>query len=557
MFNFTTKVQPLFFYYTIDAKEQRKLDNFLLFLEDSGVSEILNSIRNTSRSKGGRTTYNPCDLFATVLYGFAFGKGSLRDIESSCKYDLRYMYLMNYEQPSFKTIANFINTYILPYHEILFYKLMTHMLWVMDVELEDVFIDGTKIEADANKYKFVWKPTTYHLRLCDKVRNLLKEVDLDRGIPEEGIFETKVIATKLNEFHKLIENCPEEDLKKRRKQYSELTKYLEKSIEYTEKELICGPDRNSYYKTDHDATAMTLKTDYYSGLGSSMHAAYNVQVIVDKGIAVAYYVSQARTDITEFIQAVDKIHEHYGIYPARICADAGYGSLENYQYLDEKNIENYVKHQSWQGNVSGKRPTRYRLQDDGSIICLSGRTGKQVQLKNRHIKKEGNKFYEIKGCCSCQFNDYCKQWQTVKDEDFKIFEFNPKMTGYIQQAEGNLLSVKGIEMRVNRSIQAEGTFGVIKQDMGYTRFRRTSIDKVKMEFALTLLGYNIRKLFRYFDGKWKSGYWQAPDDIKPEKFKKPSAKRLSNRIKKRKKKSKNEEAKSSYKHKKGAVKTSS
>ena len=87
-------------------------------------------------------------------------------------------------------------------------------------------------------------------------------------------------------------------------------------------------------------------------------------------------------------------------------------------------------------------------------------------------------------------------------------------------------------MRVNRSIEVEGAFGVIKEDMRYTRFRRTKFERVSTEFMLTVLGYDIRKLFRYFDGKWKSGYWQAPKDIKPEKFKKPSAKRLSNRVKK-------------------------
>ena len=557
MFNFTTRTSRLFYYYALDVKEVEKLDKFLQFLEKSGVSEILNSVKVNDQSKGnnqsagGRATYNPCHLFATIIYGFAFGKGTLREIEASCKFDLRYMYLMDYQQPAFKTFGNFINAYILPNYEKLFYKLMTHMFHVMQVTMEDVFIDGTKIEADANKYKFVWKPTTYHLRLSDKIRDLLKEVGLDRGLPEKGIIEVKMVASKLTEFHRMVESCPEPDLKKRRKQYAEFQKYLEKSIEYTEKENICGPDRNSYYKTDHDATAMTLKTDYYSGLGSNMHAAYNIQIVVANGMVAAYYVSQARTDITELIPALDKIHEYYGFYPTRVCADAGYGSLINYKFLKQNNIENYVKHQSWEGNVTGKRPIRYILQDDGSIICLSGKIGSQVQLKDRHAKKAGNVFYRVEGCSDCAFSDYCKQWQNIKDEDFKIFEINPEMVRYRQQAEENLLSVKGIEMRVNRSIQAEGAFGVVKQDMGYTRFRRTSIDRVRMEFALTILGYNIRKLFKFFNGKWKSSNWKAPDDIEPEKFKKPSAKRLSNKVKKKKQKSKNQEAKKSYKYKKG------
>ena len=137
-----------------------------------------------------------------------------------------------------------------------------------------------------------------------------------------------------------------------------------------------------------------------------------------------------------------------------------------------------------------------------------------------------------------------------KDEDFKIFEVVIKLQKYIQQAEENLLSVEGIEMRVNRSSQVEGAFGVIKQDFQYERFRRRSLNKVSCEFMLVCLGYNIRKLFRYYSGEAKFNYWVAPDGLKPETFKKPSAKRLSKKASKVKNKSINEEAKSSYKYSK-------
>ena len=126
---------------------------------------------------------------------------------------------------------------------------------------------------------------------------------------------------------------------------------------------------------------------------------------------------------------------------------------------------------------------------------------------------------------------------------------NEELTFYRQEAFENLLSVKGIEMRVNRSAQVEGTYGVIKEDMDYTRLRRTTMEKVETEFMLTFLGYNIRKLFRFFEEKTKLNYWIAPDNLKPETKKKPSAKRLSKRASKKKKKSVNDKAKD-YKYKK-------
>lgn len=121
-----------------------------------------------------------------------------------------------------------------------------------------------------------------------------------------------------------------------------------------------------------------------------------------------------------------------------------------------------------------------------------------------------------------------------KSEDFKIFEVDPTLQAYIQESESNLLSVEGIEMRVNRSIQVEGAFGIIKQDLAYERFRRRSLKKTSAEFMLVCLGFNIRKLFRHFSGKPITTKWVVPKGTKPEEKKKPSAKRLCNRVNRKK-----------------------
>lgn len=533
-----------------DVEERTKLLEFLHFLDDSEVAEILEKAKPIDKPLGGRPEINRFDLFATILYGFAFGSGTLRDLEDACKFDLRYIYLMRGEQPSYVVFGNYINNYILPNMEQIFSKLMNRIAIVCHLDFNDVFIDGTKIEADANKYKFVWKPTTYHLRLCDNVRELLSKYDLERGIPEKGIIPSSTIAQELVLLAEKVAQSPENEKADHLKQYSLLEGYLIKALDYEEKEEICGPDRNSYYKTDHDATAMTLKSDYYSGLGSNMHAAYNAQISVCKGFVCSYHVSQNRNDIKEMIPTLDQFNRIYGKYPENVCADSGYGSLDNYIYLNSHIIGNYVKHQSWEGNVSGKNPSAYRLNEDNTITCLNGKTGVITEIPGRHPKNKGAVFYKITGCRKCEFSKYCKRWQKRKSENFKVFEVDTKLRRYIQQAEENLLSVKGIEIRVNRSCQNEGSYGVLKQDMHYIRFRRTSLPKVTVEYMLTFMGYNIRKLFRHFGGNLKMSYWTAPKDLKPEKFKKPSAKRLVKRVSKKKKKTDNQKAKSSYKYKK-------
>ena len=538
MLNFTTRKTFLIPSFELDKKEMEKMDRFLLVLQKSDVSKLFPVKDEKDFEKGGRPSYSDYDLLATILYGFAFGSETLRDLETSCKYDLRYFYLMQQERPKHTVFGDFINDFILPNRKQIFKRISKAIVSELSISLDECFIDGSKFEADANKYKFVWKPTTYHNNLSDKIRKLLNDVGLSRGVPKKGFFSSKLIAEKISEFSLM------KDMGKYyEERYSDLCSYLIKTLEYEEKERICGEDRYSYYKTDHDATAMTLKADYYSGLGSNMHAAYNSQLLVSKGIICAYYVSHSRNDAEDFIPVLKAFHYNFGEYPSRVCADAGYGSLENYRFLNKHDIGNYVKHSSFQGNVSGNNPDRYFLNEDGTIRCLNGFIGKKTDLPGRHPKKAGALFYRIDGCHDCPFRLYCKRFMNNKDEDYRIFEIQEELTLFKQEAFENLLTPKGIEMRVNRSCQVEGAFGVIKEDMNYTRLRRTSMEKVETEFMLTYLGYNIRKLFRHFEGKAKLDYWKAPENLKPERKKKPSAKRLSKKASKKKKKSVNEKAK--------------
>lgn len=292
-------------------------------------------------------------------------------------------------------------------------------------------------------------------------------------------------------------------------------------------EKICGPNRKSYYKTEHDATAMVLKADYYAGLGTNMHAAYNTQILVIKGFVFSYYVSQSRSDIDDFVPILEEFKQYYGCFPKNACADSGYGSLKNYEYLASHHIGNYVKYFSWEGNVSGSYPDCYRLNNDDTITCLNGTVGNKAEIEGRHPKKAKSIFYKIEGCDKCDFKMYCMKYNKNVDCNYKIFEVVPQLIKYKQEAEANLLSVKGIEIRVNRSVQVEGVFGNEKQNRGYTRIRRRGLKKVSTEEMLVLLGLNIRKLFKFYETKSLPKFWEAPKELRPQEFKKPSAKKLS------------------------------
>lgn len=521
---FTTKQLGLFSSYQLNKKEEEKLNKFLMFLEDSGVGELIHQECYKDHSKGGRPPYNYYNLFAASIYAFSKHPGTLRKIEESFKYDVRFMYLMGNENPSYAKIGEFLNNLFVKFHHKIYSLLVGQFIKETGINVDDCFLDGTKIEANANKYKFVWKPTTFHKKLDENIKNLLNKyfainkMELLKSI-EVAEYITKLGNLSLDKFGK--------------KDYKQLEKYLIKLLEYEEKEEICGPDRNSYFKTDKDATAMVLKEDYYSGVGSNMHAAYNIQIIVSKGIALTYYVGQERSDFYAFIPVIEQFHIDYGFYPKNLCADAGYGSWKNYVYMAKHDIGNYVKFQDWEQLRKGNAIDLYSFNDKEELVCLNGKTATRCSEYNgRHPKQHGY-LYVIENCKRCRYQKACKEGVKDKKAIFRCFDVSYEFWKGKTVARENLLTGKGIEMRVNRSSQVEGVFGIIKQDMQYDRFRRRGLDKVHVEMCLTLVGHLLRKLFAFYDGKAKFDYWIAPPDLSDEMMPEVDAKTFKKTVHKK------------------------
>lgn len=513
--------------FDLDVKETQLFERFLQYLEDSGVGAVIEKHVKNDTNSGGRPNVNYYNLFAVILYGFANGNATLRDLADACGHDIRYIWIMEQVRPSYTTICNYINNVIVPNEDELFGLLVKQLVKEMKIELDDAFVDGSKFEANANKYKFVWKPETFHQRISKTFFELLEKVKICQTYSKEVMVKSKTVFSSICELEKKKDEI---DLVQFEKTKKALNAILSKVLEYEEKERICGDGRRSYFKTDHDATAMCLKQDYYSGLGSNMHAAYNVQILVIKGLILAYYVSQSRTDCSDFISVLRNFFKHFSKYPKNVCADAGYGNLENYLFLNENGIGNYVKNISWEGNVNGRYPDCYYLNEDNTITCLNGRIGVETDIPGRHPKKANAVFFKITGCSDCGFKDYCMRY-LKKDfhADFKVFEVVKQMAQLKQEAQQNLLSPKGIELRVNRSIQVEGAFGIEKYDQGYNRIRRRGLKNVSTEMMLYFFGLNLRKLMNYYTKGSSLTYWIAPPSLTAQELKKPSAKKLSKR----------------------------
>ena len=263
--------------------ERKKIDGFLDLLSASGVAGVL-SPRDGKAVRPGHPECDPCRMFAAVLLAFAIDGGRLRGIESRCRFDMRFAYFMPRDTPSHATFCRFLNRCVLPNAERIFSLVTSEICRKMGIDpCSEVFVDGTKLEANANKYKFVWKPEAKMRKLLRKAEETCARFGVHPGKAHSGYVGERSELSSLMERRLEESGTAPSTLRRGRgirntklaSAYMDCLAWLEKMACYQEQCNICGTGRRSYYKTDHDATAMCLKEDYYSGLGSSMHAGYN------------------------------------------------------------------------------------------------------------------------------------------------------------------------------------------------------------------------------------------------------------------------------------------
>ena len=474
--------------------------------------EINKYLKKLPEQRTGRIRYNPVDMLKTVLFAFADkGYCSLRELEDNCKVNIRYMYLMNWKTPSYRTFGYFINEVLSDSIEEIFLDINQTIFKKEKVDLAHIYIDGTKLEANANKYSWVWKKATEksRYRLFGKITALLDEMNEElcwSGLHIETNTEyvpehlTEILASyaKVNQLdensfvqgrgkHKTIQQ----------RRYEQLQTYLNKLEEYREKLTICGEERNSYSKTDHSATFMRLKTDYMGN--DQLLPAYNIQIgVADEYIAVAD-VNHYRSDMDCFVPLMEKFHGLYGFYPEYPVADAGYGSYNNYLYCEQHGMKKYMKFTMYDKETKDKRyrenPYRaenFRIDSDGIMRCPNGKAFLFRYRKNVKGNKYGRQeeIYECEDCTGCPYADECKK--TDKNRSVRI---NEELTGMHREVLDNLESIHGALLRMNRSIQAEGTFGILKYDRNYKRIVRRGINSVKLEVFLVSIGHNLYKYF--------------------------------------------------------------
>lgn len=471
-----------------------------------------NYLVSSKKDRRGRTGYNPITMLKVVLFAFQLkGYASTREIEDMCYNDIRFRWLLQYEKdfPTHMTISNFINKYLKKNIEDIFIEINKSIINSCNVDTDHLYIDGTKFEANANKYTWVWKKAciTNRDNLFKKISLLFEEINIDLKLEslEYKIYDTyeiDYIDYIFNDF-KTRYNVDEKKFvfgKGKRKniiqrRYELLKEYLLKLKEYATKIETCGEHRNSYSKTDKDATFMRIKKDYMGN--DQLLPAYNVQFgICDEFIAVLD-VNQFAADSDCFIPLMNLYHKAYSKYPEYPVGDAGYGTYNNYLFCEEKNMKKFMKFPMYKKETTDKdyhnnpfRPVNFKTNDEGQLICPNNK--KFNLLYNRPVKK--NKYgrteeiYECEDCSNCPLKNKC-----TKSQGNRRIQLNKELTSFHKEVISNLESVQGCLLRMNRSIQSEGAFGILKQDKFYRRIVRKGLDQVRLELTLIACAYNIYK----------------------------------------------------------------
>ena len=480
---------------------------FEKLLEEADLDRFLKKI---PAHVTGRIRYNPVSMLKTVLFGFmSDGYISLRSLEDNCRVNMRYMYLMDYATPSYRTFGYFINEVLADSVEDLFNEINRVIFKKEHVDLNHLYIDGSKFEANANKYTWVWKKATEksRYRLFAKITSLFEEMNKDLAWSKVKIqtnteYNPEYLETVLKKFTELWKLDPADFVHGighrktvQQRQYELLKAYTEKLHEYVEKLDICGEGRNSYSKTDHSATFMRIKRDYMGN--DQLLPAYNVQFgVADEYIAVAD-VNQYRADMDCFVPLMELFHKTYGFYPKYPIADAGYGSYNNYIYCQQHGMEKYMKFPMYDKETKDSkyhdnpfRSVNFKIDEQGKLRCPNGQA---FHFKYRKLVR-GNQYgrqeevYECDDCSGCPYAEKCKH--TPNNRTIRL---NEELTSMHKEVLNNLESIQGALLRMNRSIQAEGTFGIIKNDRWYKRIVRRGIKSVRLEVFLVAIGHNLYK----------------------------------------------------------------
>ncbi len=477
-------------------------ENHIVRVVDAVIDRIdISDILSTYRG-GGNSAFNPKMMLKVLVFAYLSNVYSSRRIEELLKRDIYFMWLAGMQRPDFRTINYYRGKRLKEGFDAVFTQVVELLHEEGFVSLKVQYIDGTKIESVANKYTFVWRGSVekYDARLKAKTEALLSQIE------QRHIIE--------NQENPVSEELTAEDVAKRVERIrskvdaGKLSKEERKTIKQIEtdavprmnrymEQLATMGERNSYSKTDPDATFMRMKED--AMLNGQLKPGYNVEISTENQFITNYGIYQRPTDTMTMISYLESFKTRYGMQSEEIVADSGYGSEENYEYMFCNGMTPYVKYNMF--HVEQRRSHRnnpFRVSnlfynpDDDFYVCPMGQKMKFIRQERRYTTsgyQQTVSVYRASRCEGCPLRGQCH-----KSKRDRQIEVNHTLDDYKARARALLTSEQGLKHRSNRPIEPEAVFGQIKECGKFRRLRLRGLTGAKIEFGLKALAHNLRKL---------------------------------------------------------------
>lgn len=500
---------PLNIDYMIPANDSVRL--LSQFVEEMDLKDLYSTYSRVRENQ-----VSPRKMLKIMIYGYMNKLYSSRDIENACRRDINFMFLLeDATAPDHATFARFRSLHFAPCAEKILAEMSNFLYDIGEISGKAIFIDGTKIEACANKYTFVWKKavTKNMAKLLVKIADLVKDCETfyDIKVVYKNVVQMrhvkklrkKLYALKKSEDIEFVHGCGKRKTPLQRS-IETLEECLEKLKEYTKKVYTCG-SRNSYSKTDVDATFMRMKEDAMKN--GQLKPAYNLQHGVDSEYIVWLTIGPQPTDTTTLIPFLKIMEERLNFKYLKIVADAGYESEENYSFIEENNQIAFIKPANYEisktrkfKNDIGKIENLDYNEEQDFYTC---RSGKQLKKESIKIKKSKTGYesektiYACEDCNNCSYKTSCIKGNNSKtplEQRTKRLETSKKFNRQRKEDLERIISEEGCLLRINRSIQVEGSFAQVKQDMGFRRFMCRGQNNVLAESILLAMALNINKL---------------------------------------------------------------
>lgn len=491
----------------------------------------LSSIYQTYKG-GGSSAYSPKMILKVLLLAYSDRIYSCREIERACRESVPYLWLCGFSAPDHNTLYRFRKYRLqdsLP-------KIHAHVLATLFdqgyINLDDYYLDGTKMEAISGRYTAVWakRAAKYSQSVQDRINAALAELhdhwerqdaDDESDPPSPPSVDDSEAAlqaiAELNEV--LCEQEPQDrnerlEVQKARTKLRNLAKNEVSRLADYERQLEVLDGRSSYAKTDTDAVFMRTKDDHLRN--GQLKPSYNVQAGVCSHFVVNLTVHNTPSDMACFeghLELLRQLLTERGLpLPSTICADAGYGRLQNYEYCKARGLTAYVKYSGYDHKKLKAEQcfqTRY-LDYDAEHDVMICPQGEPMVARVTHLDKTSTG-YPIKVteyhaprsvCQSCPLrlsclNAGCKDPKPADElPTHRVVKVNAAHRRACLQAKELLDSEQGQRHRQLRNVQIEGFFAQLKANMGRRRLTMKGLVGARIELGLTAVGMNLRRYAR-------------------------------------------------------------